>query len=79
MVKLEHTRIENNYIICDVFVEDCKTPIKVSFEKTSGNFMSDNLPPGYEWCRTHLAYAKRALKEMSESEEIKGRLTIMWG
>ena len=78
MLKLEHISIADNRITCDVFLEDCETPIKASIEKSTGDFLSDDLPIGYEWCRVHLAYAKRALQEMIESGETKKQLTIMW-
>lgn len=78
MIKLEHINTTNDLISCTAFVEDCTEPIQISVNKISQEMVSSPLPENYEWCRTHLIYAKRALLAMIENGEIETSTMIMW-
>lgn len=78
MIRLEHIKKKNDCIICDAFIEDCKKPIIVEYSPKNNEIKTTALPEGYEWCVSHLSYAKRALREMVASEKMENKKTIMW-
>ena len=78
MIRLERIEIKNNTISCVVFVEDCTEPVFLSVDIASGEMNSTRLPLGYEWCRPHLAMAKRVMLDMLNSGTIENEKTIMW-
>jgi len=58
MIKLRYISRNDNKIVCNDFVEDCGTPIKLVLDIKSKELAGYELPCDYEWCKTHVMYAK---------------------
>ena len=79
MIRLENIRIDGDSIVCDAFLEDCKTPIQLSVKKEETNNSSPMLPSGYEWCRSYVKTAERYLKTLFNEKTMPIQKTIYWG
>ncbi len=78
MIKLTKIKKLNKSIHCVALVEDCKETFELSYDIENDNFEKFVLPTGYEWCKTHIAQAKRFLKSISPKEDYPSEKLIMW-
>ncbi|MCD7864021.1 MAG: hypothetical protein LUG61_11100 [Lachnospiraceae bacterium] len=78
MIKLEHIKRNENTVTCDAYVEDCKTAMPLALDVSKKEFEKYDFPAGYEWCRSHIAHAKRRLLKMIETDNFEKECLIMW-
>ena len=78
MVKLKDIERNDESITCVAFVEDCEEPINIEFSTENETIHSSPLPEGYEWCTSHIAHVRRALKRMVDENSFVSHTTIMW-
>ena len=78
MIKLTNIKKSDTFIYCTALVEDCKETFELSYDIENDNFEKFVLPTGYEWCKTHIAQAKRFLKSISPKEDYPSEKLIMW-
>lgn len=76
MIKLEKIKEENGIITCEAFVEGCKTPIILSYNREKDELQPYTLPNGYSYCHRHIAHAVNYFRRTLSLPE---RKTIMWG
>ena len=77
MVKIKNIKKENDRIFCDIYVEDCKVPMKTILCDDE-TYEIDDFPNGYDWCKTHVRYALRFLKTLFNEKDVPTQKTIMW-
>lgn len=77
MIRLKNIQKNDDFIICEIYPEDSKTPGKIAINIAEGA-ATYYLPEGYEWCTNHVSHAKRALLSMNETGKIEKEKTIMW-
>ena len=78
MVKLINITRKNNYIFCDIFIEDCVIPISAIYNIVDNRFEQCDLPDEYGWCTNHINHAKEFLKTMTDINELPTEKTIYW-
>lgn len=78
MVKLKQIKKLNETVTCIAFVEDCTEPVEITFHIPDRNMQTSPLPPGYEWCRSHIRHSQTALEKMAEKDEFPENWNIMW-
>ena len=78
MVKLSNIKRFDDIVVCDLFLEDCKIPVNLSYDEKSRTFRCGDLPKDYSWCSSHLKYAKSAIEKMCEKGVLEEEMTIMW-
>ena len=78
MVKLRDISKKDNEIVCNAFVEDCSTPIRLVLDIKSKELAGYEFPRDYEWCKTHVMYAKRFLISLISKDVIPSEKVIMW-
>ena len=78
MIKLTEIVRNNGSITCVAYVEDCKQAIPLSFNESNAEFNTITMPEGYEWCKSHIAHAKKYLKSLIGKQIESTERTIVW-
>ena len=78
MIRLKSIKKNDNIVSCLAFVEDCETAVAVSYDVEKDVLLHKELPFDYFWCDRHFDYAKKELKKMVDSGDIRDHATIMW-
>jgi len=78
MIKLTQIKKNKNEISCMALVEDCTIPFELIYNIKSDEFQPYELPKGYEYCKSHIAHAKRELERISKKEICPQERLIMW-
>ena len=80
MVRLKNIRKnENDNIIeCDIIPEDSTESGWVKVDLKSYEIINYKLPKGYEYCRNHVAHARKRLKELSKLDNLPENDLVMW-
>ncbi len=78
MIKLKKITKTDTTITCTAYVEDCKLPLHLTLNLLTKEFNDYHLPPGYEWCQSHIAHAKFKLLKMVDENKLEDECTIMW-
>ena len=79
MIKLTKITKNNDTISCMAFVEDCKEYIKLVYNIKSGEFDEYAFPKNYEYCTSHIAYARNYFdKIISSKKALPNEKLIMW-
>lgn len=77
MIALKNIKANRDKITCVAYVEDCHTPISLSFDRQKKKIDSFQLPAGYEWCTSHIHHAEKYFCTAGKNELPQER-TIMW-
>lgn len=77
MIALKNIKANREKITCEAYVEDCRTPILLSFDRAKNKMDSFQLPNGYAWCASHIHHAEKYFCAADKSELPQER-TIMW-
>lgn len=78
MIRLTNIQKNNDYISCLAFVEDSKESFQLIYNIKNEDFDSYLLPKGYEWCKSHIAHAKRFMETILNKNEYPHEELIMW-
>ena len=78
MIELKKIKRESNRISCEAFVEDSPQPVSIVYDILSDQFDEGALPVGYEWCKAHIGYAERYIKEIKNERDVPKAKVIMW-
>ena len=78
MIILTEITRNNGCITCVAYVEDCKQRIDLSFSESKAEFDRFDMPENYEWCKSHIAHAKKYLKSLIGNNIAPSEKTIMW-
>ena len=77
MIKLKNIVKNNNKIKCDIYPEDSKIAGWLIVD-TNSERTEYELPSGYEWCKSHITHARKALIQMNASQKLPKEKLIMW-
>lgn len=77
MIALKNIKANREKITCEAYVEDCHTPISLSFDRLKKRMDAVQLPDGYEWCTSHIHHAEKYFYT-AEKSELPQERTIMW-
>ncbi len=78
MIKLTGITRSNGRITCAAYVEDSGQGIDLVFDESKAEFEKYDMPEGYEWCKSHIAHAKKYLKSLIGKQIESSERTIMW-
>ena len=78
MIRLTQIKKDKNNISCLALVEDCTIPFKLIYDIMSEEFQPYELPKSYEYCKSHIAHARRELERISKEEILPQERLIMW-
>lgn len=79
MIKLLNLKLNNDVIECDFLLEDSKEKGRLTFNIAEHKIQSCSFPLGYEWCKSHIQHAQKALIEMSsQPTTLLTEKIIMW-
>ena len=79
MIRLTEITRNNDYISCVAFVENCKENINLVYNIKSREFGTYTLPKNFEYCISHIAYAKRYFdKIVDDKGNLPNEKLIMW-
>lgn len=77
MIRLLNISRYDKEISCTAMVEDCETPVSLVV-RNNGEYDYGQLPPGYEYCTSHMGYARRFLKSLLGKDIVPSEKLIMW-
>lgn len=79
MLTLKNIKKENRKFLCDAFVEDASTPMKLAYNIDTDE-MDDYIPPkGYGHCKTYVSMASMYFENViSGKEKLRNEKLIMW-
>ncbi len=79
MIRLVGITKTESKVVCDAFVDGCKTAMRLVFDLDSMELEPYTLPKGYEYAEYHTVFARRAIREMIDAGEFPESKLIMWG
>ncbi len=77
MIKLKNIKKVDSIITCEAFFESCKEPVILRYSIEKKDFLPFHFPKGYEYCETHVGYARRYFQRIGDKEPEK-QMTFMW-
>ena len=77
MIELKNIKKVDSIITCEAFFEACKEPVILRYSIERRDFLPFTFPKGYEYCKTHVAFARRYFRDLGDKEPEK-QMTIMW-
>lgn len=79
MIRLKNIKKNDNVVICDAYVEDCKQAVQIIYHVDAAEIEPVVYPQGYEDCKTHFGMARHFFKRtLEKGEELPQQRTIMW-
>ena len=78
MIRLTEIQRNNGKIQCEAYVEDCDSAITLSLDEKTAELSEVELPKGYEWCKSHIAHARKFLRTLIGADQIPAQRVIMW-
>ena len=77
MIRLKNIRKSNSIITCEAFFEGCTEPAVLRYSLEKKDFLPFQFPRGYEYCSTHVGFARDYFNSLGDNEPPKQK-TIMW-
>ena len=77
MIRLTQIEKKNNIITCQAYFEDSVEVGGLVYDTDKQDFAQVVFPPGFEWCRAHVAQARRFFNQLGGGNPPKEKL-IMW-
>jgi len=77
MIRLKNIRKSNSIITCEAFFEGCTEPAVLRYSLEKKDFLPFQFPRGYEYCSTHVGFARDYFNSLGDNEPEK-QMTIMW-
>lgn len=77
MIRLMQIKKSNNVITCQARLEDSRDAMSLTYHISTRDFDAFLLPEGFEWCRTHIAMARRFFEQLGNADPPKEKV-IMW-
>ena len=77
MIELRNIKKVDSIITCEAFFEACKEPVILRYSIERKDFLPFTFPKGYEYCKTHVAFARRYFRDLGDKEPEK-QMTFMW-
>lgn len=77
MIRLTQIEKSNNLITCKAFLEGSREAIPLTYHIDTQTFDAFSFPEGFEWCRAHIAQAKRFFDQLGDKKP-PGEKLIMW-
>lgn len=77
MIELKNIKKADSIITCEAFFEACKEPVVLRYSMEKQDFLPFQFPKGYEYCKTHVSFARRYFKSLGDKEP-EEQIIIMW-
>ena len=77
MIRLKNIQKVDSIITCEAYFEGCKEPAVLRFSIEKQDFLPFQFPKGYEYCTSHVRFARRYFQDLGDAEPDKS-MTFMW-